>query len=53
MLSKTKDMKRYNITVLKTTLEKKLATEYGAEEIRPLPNIQGKASILCKLRQAR
>ena len=44
-------MKKVKITVLKTTLDKELAEEYGAEGLTACPMLKGRAGILCRLRE--
>ncbi len=42
-------MSKVKITVLKTTLDKELAREYGAEGLTACPPDEGGADILCGL----
>lgn len=44
-------MKKVKITVLKTTLDKELAAEYGAEGLKACPMLKAGAGLLCGLRQ--
>lgn len=46
-------MKKVKITVLKTTLDKELAAEYGAEGLTACPMLQVGQVFLCGLRKAR
>lgn len=45
-------MKKVKITVLKTTLDKELADEYGAEGLTACPMMKEGQVFLCRLRQA-
>lgn len=45
-------MKKVKITVLKTTLDKELAAEYGVQGLGPLPYAKGRTGVLCRLCQA-
>ena len=45
-------MKRVKITVLKTTLDRELAEEYGAEGLTACPMLREGQALLRRLRQA-
>lgn len=45
-------MNKVRITVLKTTLDKELAKEYGVAGLGPCPMLKAGQGVLCRLRQA-